>query len=57
MNPPSTKSIFSTGHSMSQCQQNSVICSVCNIVICNLENEAFAHAILEKRLKIVHSTY
>ena len=30
MNSPSTKSMFSTGHSMSQCQQNSVMCSECN---------------------------
>ena len=30
MNPPSTKTMFSTWHSMSQCQQNSVMCSVCN---------------------------
>ena len=58
MNPPSTKSMFSTGHSMLQCQQNSVMRSVCNrsrflrfIGICT------RIAIREKRLKIVHSTY
>ena len=46
MNPPSTKSTFSTGHSMPQCQQNSVMCSVCNcsrfLRFSYLENEAFA---------------
>ena len=30
MNPPSTKFMLNTGHSMSQCQQNSVMRSVCN---------------------------
>ena len=30
MNPSSSKSMFSTGHLMSQCQQNPVMCSVCN---------------------------
>ena len=45
MNPPNTISMFSTGHSMSQCQQNSVMCSVCNrsrFITIYLESEAFA---------------
>ena len=38
------KFMFSTGHSMSQCQQNSVMCSVCNCsrFLRFISNEAFA---------------
>ena len=41
MNPPSTKSMLSTGHSMSQCRQNSV-CNRNSVFAFYLKNEAFA---------------
>ena len=56
MNHPRTKSMFSTGHSMSQCQQNSVMCSVCNrswSLRFILKNK---HLHKNCRLKFVHST-
>ena len=49
--------MFSTGHSMSQSQQNSVMCSVCNcsrFFAFYLENEAFAQELpfLKNLLKL-----